>query len=230
MQISNRATAATAVAGIFYLGLAAAPALASGGSLGGLNAPIGSPGAEVSCAIAVRQVLPTGWRLDLPGSPALCRSISWHTADSALGVYERVGAESGLSVVADVASKTVTIGSRASLALPPSSSPRRRSEGKGPRAFVDTSVRVPLRAIAARYKLKLQCSAVCERELPGPVTLELRGDVGQDARLLEKALGPLEPLRITEDPVTRVLSARLARRASFALELPRPQPWWKRWI
>lgn len=224
MQISNRVTTATVVAGLFYLGLAAVPAFASGGAMRGLNAPIGSPGTDASCAIAVRQVLPTGWRLDLPGSPALCRSISWRSGGTALGVYERVGAESGLSVVADVASKTVTIGSRKSLAQ------LRGAVVHGPQAFVDTSVRVPLRAMAARYKLKLQCSAVCERELPGPVTLELRGDIGQDARLLEEALGPLEPLRITEDPVTRILSARLARRASFDVELPRPQPWWKRWL
>ena len=102
---------------------------------------------------------------------------------------------------------------------------------KGPQAFADTSIRTPLSAIAARYKLKLQCTSACDRPLPGPVTLMLGGDIGEDARLLERSLGPLEPLRITENPVTRVLNVRLASRASFAVEFRRPKkPWWQRWF
>lgn len=104
------------------------------------------------------------------------------------------------------------------------------SRPRGPQAFFGTKVRVPLSAIAARYGLTLHCAAACARELPGPVTLELSGDIGEDARLLEDALGPIEPLRIVEDPVTHVLSVRPARVPSFEVELPRPKPWWQRWF
>lgn len=224
MQVSNRVTTATAVAGLFYLGIAAGPVFAAGTTLKGLNAPLGTAGAEISCASAVRQVLPDGWRLELPGRPVLCRTISWRRGDTPLEVYERIAARTRLSVVADIGSKTVTIGSRATLMA------GRVRVPTGPRAFVDTSLRAPLSAMAARYKLKLQCTAVCEGSLPGPVTLELGGDIGQDAQLLEEALGPLMPLRIIEDPVTRTLSVRLARQSSFSVELPRPKPWWKRWF
>lgn len=228
MQVSNRVTTATAVAGLFYLGLTITPAFASGGTLQGLNVPLGTQATDVSCTLAVHQVLPAGWRVELPGTPALCGSISWQQVDTPLEVYERIAARTRLSVVADVGSKTVMIGSQATLGEAHGAEAARRP--KGPQAFVDTSVRAPLSAIAARYGLKLQCAVACERTLPGPVTLELKGDIGQDAQLLEEALGPLEPLRIIEDPVTRTLSARLARQSSFAVELPRPKPWWKRWF
>ena len=228
MQVSNRVTTATAVAGLFYLGLATAPAFASGGALQGLNAPLRTQATDVPCAVAVHQVLPPGWRVDLPGTPRLCSSISWRRADTPLQVYERIAGRTGLYVVADIGSKTVTIGSRTTLG-------EARGAGgaikpKGPQAFVDTSVRAPLSAMAARYGLTLQCAAACDQALPGPVTLELSGDIGRDALLLEEALGPLEPLRIIEDPVTHTLSARLARQSSFSVELPRPKPWWKRWF
>lgn len=230
MQISGRRIAATAVAGIFYLGLVAAPAWAAGRPLGGLEAPIGSTGTWVSCARAVREILPKGWRLELPGAPPLCRSVSWRAGDTALGIYERIGAQSRLAVAADVGSRTVTLGTQASLAAARSvgSTPR---TPRGPRTFADTSVRAPLSAIAARYKLRLQCASACARRLPGPVTLMLAGDIGEDARLLERSLGPVEPLRITEDPVTRVLDVRQVRHASFAVELPRPKKkWWQLWF
>ncbi|MGC8518954.1 MAG: hypothetical protein ACP5P4_10570 [Steroidobacteraceae bacterium] len=148
--------------------------------------------------------------------------------DTPLGVYERIGAQSGLAVVADVGARTVMLGTRA--ALDAAQGTGVSEKPKGPQTFADTSVRAPLNAIAARYKLRLQCTTACDRRLPGPVTLMLEGDIGEDARLLEQALGPVEPLRITEDPVTHVLSARLAPRASFAVEFPRPVPWWKRWL
>ena len=228
MQISGRRIAATAVAGIFYLGLVAAPAWAAGRPLGGLEAPIGSTGTWVSCARAVREILPKGWRLELPGAPPLCRSVSWRAGDTALGIYERIGAQSRLAVVADVGSRTLTLGTRLAIDA------AHRTDGprvSGPRAFADTSVRAPLSAIAARYKLRLQCISACARRLPGPVTLMLAGDIGEDARLLERSLGLVEPLRITEDPVTRVLDVRQARHASFAVELPRPKKkWWQRWF
>ena len=228
MQISGRRIAATAVAGIFYLGLVAAPAWAAGRPLGGLEAPIGSTGTWVSCARAVREILPKGWRLELPGAPPLCRSVSWRAGDTALGIYERIGAQSRLAVVADVGSRTLTLGTRLAIDA------AHRTDGprvSGPRAFADTSVRAPLSAIAARYKLRLQCASACARRLPGPVTLMLAGDIGEDARLLERSLGPVEPLRITEDPVTRVLDVRQVRHASFAVELPRPKKtWWQRWF
>ena len=228
MQVSNRVTTATAVAGLFYLGVAAGSAFAYGGTLQGLNAPVGTQTTDVSCSVAVHQVLPRGWRVDLPGSPRLCNSISWRRTDTPLEVYERIAGQTGLSVVADIGSKTVTIGSRATLGEARGAAATRKP--KGPQAFVDTSVRAPLSAMAARYGLTLQCAAACERALPGPVTLELGGDIGQDVQLLEEALGPHEPLRITEDPVTHTLSARLARQSSFSVELPRPKPWWKRWF
>lgn len=228
MQISGRRIAATAVAGIFYLGLVAAPALAAGSPLGGLEAPIGSPGTWVSCSRAVREILPKGWRLELPGAPPLCRSVSWRAGDTALGIYERIGAQSRLAVVADVGSRTLTLGTRLAIDAAHRTDGRRVS---GPRAFADTSVRAPLSAIAARYKLRLRCISACARRLPGPVTLMLAGDIGEDARLLERSLGLVEPLRITEDPVTRVLDVRQARHASFAVELPRPKKkWWQRWF
>ena len=228
MQISGRRIAATAVAGIFYLSLAGAPAWAAGSPLGGLGAPIGSQGTGVSCSRAVKEILPKGWRLELPGAPAMCRSVSWRAGDSALGVYERIGAQSGLAVVADVGAKIVMLGTRASIAGARGAHAPRLS---GPHAFVDTSVRAPLEAIATHYKLRLQCVSACDRPLPGPVTLTLEGDIGEDARLLERSLGPLEPLRITENPVTRVLNVRLASRASFAVEFRRPKkPWWQRWF
>lgn len=224
MQVSKRSMTATAVAGFFYLGLGTCPVLAAQSPLRALSAPIGSSGTGVSCALAVHQVKPAGWQVDLPGSPALCRSISWGASSSPLEVYESIGAKSGLSVVADVAGKTVTIGSRASLAAARGSWHR----AAGPQAFADASVRVPLSAMAARYKLKLRCASACERSLPGPVTLELSGDIGEDARLLQAALGPFEPLRIIENPVAHTLSASLARQSSFSVELPRPKPWWAR--
>lgn len=224
MQVSKSSITATAVAGFFYLGLAASPVLAAQSRLQALSAPIGLSGTEVSCAFAVHQVRPAGWQVDLPGSPTLCRSISWRASDSALEVYESIGAKSGLSVVADVASKTVTIGSRASLAAARVSWRR----AAGPQAFADTSVRAPLSAMAGRYRLKLRCASACERSLPGPVTLELSGDIGEDARLLQAALGPFEPLRIVENPIAHTLSANLARQSSFSVELPRPKPWWAR--
>jgi len=227
MQVSNRVLAATAVAGLFYLGLAAAaPAALPGGDLHGLAAPLGMREADVPCAVAVHRVLPAGWRIELPGDPTLCGLISWRRTDTPLGVYERIATLSHLSVVADIGSKAVTIGSRATLAAAASPAP------KGPQAFVDTSVRAPLSAMAARYRLKLYCARACDRTLPGPVTLELSGDIGEDARLLEEALGPIEPLRIVEDPIAHTLSVRLARRAGFSVELPPPAPlpWWKRWF
>ncbi len=224
MQVSKSSMTATAVAGFFYLGLVASPILAAQSPLQALSAPIGSSGTDVSCALALHQVQPTGWRVDLPGSPSLCRSISWRANDSPLEVYESIGAKSGLSVVADVAGKTVTIGSRASLAV--ARTIWHRSAGS--QAFADTTVRAPLSAMAARYKLKLQCASACERSLPGPVTLELNGDIGEDARLLQAALGPFEQLRIVENPIAHTLSASLARQSSFSVELPRPKPWWAR--
>jgi hypothetical protein len=228
MQISGRRIAATVVTGIFYLSLAGAPAWAAGSPLGDLGVPIGSTGTGVSCSRAVKEILPKGWRLELPGAPAMCRSVSWRAGDSALEVYERIGAQSGLAVVADVGSRIVMLGTRASIAGEHDTHAPRLS---GPHAFVDTSVRAPLKAIATHYKLRLQCASACDRSLPGPVTLMLGGDIGEDARLLERSLGPLEPLRITEDPVTRVLDVRPASQASFAVDFPRPRkPWWRRWF
>jgi hypothetical protein len=37
-------------------------------------------------------------------------------------------------------------------------------------------------------------------------------------------------LAIVEDPVGRTLSVNLARQSSFAVELPRKKPWWRRWF
>lgn len=228
MQISNRLTTAASVAGLFYLVSAAGPAFASGPSLGGIAAPVGLSGTDVPCAAAAREALPAGWRLELPGAPALCRSISWRSGNTALGVYERIAAHARLTAVVDVAGKTVTIGARSALEEARGGTDGRRP--KGPLAFADTSLRAPLEAIGSRYRLKLQCTAVCERSLPGPVTLELRGDIREDVRLLERAMGPAVPLAIIEDPVTHTLSARAARQPSFSIERPRPnKPWWDRW-
>lgn len=224
MQVSKRSITATVVAGFFYLGLGALPASAAQSALQALSAPIGAGGTDVACALAVRQVRPAGWKVSLPGSPALCRSISWSASSSPIAVYESIGAKSGLSVVADVAGKTLTLGSRESLAA----AQVKWQRAPGPRAFADTTVRAPLSAIAARYGLKLKCMRACERQLPGPVTLELSGDIGEDAQLLQAALGPSEPLRIVENPVAHILSAKLARQPSFSVELPRQKSWWSR--
>ena len=231
MQISSRLTPAAAAACLFYLVLVASAgsALASSPPLGGIAAPVGLSGADVPCAAAAREVLPAGWRLELPGAPALCRSISWRSGDTALGVYERIAAHARLAAVVNVAGKTVTIGERSALEEAQGGTAERRP--KGPLAFADTSLRAPLEAIGSRYRLKLQCTAVCERALPGPVTLELRGDIREDVRLLERAMGPAEPLAIIEDPVTHTLSARAARQPSFSIERPRHhKPWWRRWF
>ena len=92
------------------------------------------------------------------------------------------------------------------------------------RAFNRAPLREPLEALAQRHGLTLIYEAG-DISLPGPLTLMLGEDLGEDLKLLERALGPTVPLSITLYRAEKELVVGLSDGEPFFASVDaRPQP------